>query len=94
MFDKVKQMMEFKRQAEQMKRELEIARLDCNDVRGIKITIDGAQRFHSVEVADELLTAGRKSQLESELLRAVNLAIGRSQAAAAEKMKEMTGFNR
>ena len=93
MFDKMKQMMEFKKQAEQLKRELENTRLEANDVRGIKVTVDGAQRFHGIIIADELLAIGRKEQLEAELLRAINAAIGKSQAAAAEKMKNLTGLN-
>ena len=52
MFDKMKQMMEFKKQAEQLKRELENTRLEANDVRGIKVTVDGAQRFHGIIIAD------------------------------------------
>lgn len=93
MLDKLKQMMEIKKQAEQIKRELENTRLEMSEGRGIKITIDGVQRFHSIEITDDLLNTVNKEKFEIDLLRSINAAIGKSQAAAAQKMKEITGLN-
>lgn len=91
--DRFKQMMEFKKQADQIKRELENTHIDVNDVRGIKITINGTQRFDAIEISEELISAENKTKLETELLRAVNSAISRSQAAGAQKMKDIVGVN-
>lgn len=93
MMDRFKQMMEFKKQADQIKRELENTHIDVNDVRGIKITINGTQRFDAIEISEELISAENKTKLETELLRAVNSAISRSQAAGAQKMKDIVGVN-
>ena len=93
MLDKIKQLMEVKKQAEQMKRELESSRLEINDVRGIKIVINGAQHFDSIEIDETLLSPSNKSRLEGDLLRSVNAAIRKSQQAAAQKMAAvMPGF--
>lgn len=87
MIDKIKQLMEMKRQADQIKRELESVIVDVQDVRGIKITINGSQNFQSIEIDETLLTAVNKARLQADLLRSLNAAIGRSQGVAAQKMK-------
>ena len=93
MMDKIKQLMEMKKQAEQLKRELDAATIDVNDVRGIKITVNGAQRFQSIEIDTTLLGAENKKRLEADLLPGINNAVGKSQALAAGKMKDLTGLN-
>ena len=45
MFDKMKQLMELKKQADQIKRELDAALVDVQEVNGIKISITGSQNF-------------------------------------------------
>ena len=93
MFDKMKQLMEMKKQADQIKRELDSASVDVQEVRGIKITISGSQNFQSLEIEEGLLNAQNKKRLETDLLRSLNAAIHRSQAVAAQKMKAvMPGF--
>lgn len=93
MLDKMKQLMEVKRQAQQLKRELDSAHVEVNDVPGIKIVISGSQDFISLDIDERLLSAGNKSRFESDLLRSLNSAIKKSQNLAAEKMKSMTGFS-
>ncbi len=93
MLDKIKQLMEVKRQADLIKRELESSRIEANDVRGIRIVIDGAQHFQSIEIESGLLTAKDKNRLEADLLRSINAAVHKSQALAAQKMKDMAGLD-
>ena len=93
MFDKMKELMEVKRQAEGLKRELDAANIEVTEVRGIKIVINGAQNFKSVEIDGELLNSENKKRLESDLMRALNSAIKKAQNLAAQKMKAMTGLN-
>jgi len=93
MIDKLKQLMEVKRQAEQLKRELESTTIDVSDVRGITVTIDGAQNFRSVTVEPTLLNAENKTRFEMDLLRSLNAAVKKSQALAAQKMRHLTGFD-
>ena len=93
MFDKMKQLMEMKKQADQIKRELDAVNVECTDVRGIKITMNGSQDIKSLEIDPSLLGADNKSKLETELLRSFNAAVKKSQMVAAQKMKNlMPGF--
>ncbi|MDP8264984.1 MAG: YbaB/EbfC family nucleoid-associated protein [Candidatus Aceula lacicola] len=93
MFDQMKKLMEMKKQADQIKRELEASRTEVDDGSGIKIVIDGAQKFHSIEIDPSLLAEDNGRSLQERILKSVNDAIARSQAIAAEKMKKMAGLN-
>lgn len=93
MFDKMKQLMEMKRQADQIKKELDAVVVENNDVSGIKIVINGAQKFKSIQIDESLLQSGNKLKLENDLLRGLNGAVKQSQNVAAQKMKDiMPGF--
>ncbi len=93
MLDKMKQLMELKRQADQLKRELDAASVEVNEVRGIKIVVTGSQNFQSIEIEPSLLTSENKNRLEEDLKRSINAAIKKSQTVAAERMKNIPGFN-
>ena len=93
MFDKMKQLMEVKKQAEQLKRELESTTLEVTEIAGIKVSINGAQKLQSITLEESLVSAANKSKLERDLLRSINAAITKSQNAAAQKMRDMTGLN-
>ncbi len=93
MFDKVKQMMELKKQADKLKKELEATIIEVNDVRGIKVVVNGAQIFHSVEIDEGLLSAANKNRVQMDLLRSLNTAVKKSQQAAATKMRNTPGLN-
>jgi DNA-binding protein YbaB len=93
MLDKVKQLMDLKRQADQLKKELEAIKLEVAEVRGIKIVVNGAQSFQSIEIDESLLTPANKNRIQMDLLRSVNSAVKKSQQQAANKMKNMPGFN-
>lgn len=86
MFDKMKQLMEMKKQAEQIKRELDQIALEVNEARGIKIVISGSQDFRSIEIDPGLLTVDNKGRFQNDLLKSINAAVKKSQAAAAQKM--------
>ena len=92
MFDQMKKLMEMKQQAEKIKRQLEASMIEVKEVDGIKIVIDGAQKFHSLEVAESLLVPAKKQQLEKDLLKSLNKAIAKSQATAADQMKQVMGL--
>ncbi|MCX5681725.1 MAG: YbaB/EbfC family nucleoid-associated protein [Candidatus Omnitrophica bacterium] len=91
MFDQMKKLMEMKQQAEKIKRQLEASRVEMTDVDGIKIVVDGAQKFHLVEIDEHFLTAQEKQNLEKELLRSLNKAMAKSQSLAADQMKNLLG---
>ncbi|MEI7998455.1 MAG: YbaB/EbfC family nucleoid-associated protein [Candidatus Omnitrophota bacterium] len=93
MFDKVKEMLELRKKGELLKKELEKVVIEVNDVRPIKIVINGAQVFQSVEIDESLLSPANKNRIQMDLLRSLNTAIKKSQQAQVNKMKNMPGFN-
>ncbi|PIP19339.1 MAG: nucleoid-associated protein, YbaB/EbfC family [Candidatus Omnitrophica bacterium CG08_land_8_20_14_0_20_41_16] len=93
MFDKMKQLMEMQKKMQEMKRELDNTNFEIASSDGlVKITMNGAQ-----EVKDIIIQAGiqglEKATLEKALKDAYNRAIKRSHELAAQKMKDITGFN-
>lgn len=93
MFDKMKELMEMKKQAEQIKRELDAVTVEVTDVRGIKITINGSQDFKSISIDQNILNPTDKTKFENDLLRSLNIAVRKSQNEAAKKMRSMPGLN-
>jgi DNA-binding protein YbaB len=93
MFDQMKKLMDLKQQADKLKKELEKVMIEYNDVRGIKIKLNGAQMFQSIEVEDSWLDPKQKSRFQVEILRAVNMAIKKSQKEAAVQMQKSGGLN-
>ncbi len=87
MFGKMKELMEMKKQADKIKKELDAVDVEVQEVRGITIAINGSQRFRSVSIDDSLLTVSNKAKLEKDLLRSLNAAIQKSQHVAAKKMQ-------
>ena len=93
MFDKVKKLMEMKKQADILKKQLEATIIEVQETRGIKVVVNGAQIFQSIDIEEGLLNAGNKNRIQMDLLKNMNTAVKRSQQAAANKMKNMPGFN-
>lgn len=86
MFDKMKQLMDMKKQADRLKKELDAVTLDIAEVKGIKIAITGAQEIRSIEIDEALLSPANKKRLESDLMRSLNVATKKVQQVAAQKM--------
>lgn len=57
---------------------------------GVKITINGAQELVSVEITDDSALE-QKAKLEKTLKEVFERAMKKSQAVAAERMKEFMG---
>lgn len=93
MFDKMKNLMEMKKQADKIKKDLEAIVVEVKEFNGIKIVINGAQSFRSIEIDASRLSPEGKNRFEYDLLRSLNTAIKKSQTAAAQKMSSvMPGF--
>ena len=89
MFDQMKKLMEMKKQADMIKRELDAVAIDIDMGSGIKLKINGSQQFQSVDIAAEKLKPENKTRLEADLLKSLNAAMKKSQETAAEKMKNL-----
>jgi len=93
MFDKMKQLMEMQKKMEEMKRELEHTNFEVSCPDGmVKIVMNGAQEVKDIIIGEEFQKAD-KIHLEKALKDAYNKAIRRSHDIAADKMKNITGFN-
>lgn len=93
MFDKVKEMMELKKKADQLKKELEATLIEINEARGIKMVMNGAQIVQSIEIDESMLSAGNKNRIQMDLLKSFNNGVKKSQQAAANKMRNIPGLN-
>jgi DNA-binding protein YbaB len=91
MFDQMKKLMEMKQQAEKIKRQLEASLIEIKDIDGLKVIVDGSQKFHSIEISERFLKPEEKQNLEKELLRSLNKAMAKSQSLAADQMKHLLG---
>ena len=93
MFDKMKQLMEMQKKMQEMKRQLEDAVFEIVSSDGlVKLNMNGAQELQDIRIQAELSEI-EKPQLEKSLKDAYSRAIKRSQDIAAQKMKDVTGFN-
>ncbi|MFT5388304.1 MAG: DNA-binding protein YbaB [Candidatus Omnitrophota bacterium] len=89
MFDKMKELMEMKKQADGIKKTLDKEIVEISDVRGIKIVVNGAQIIQSLEIEEVYYENNKRERLEKDMMRAFNTAIGKSQKIAAKKMQGM-----
>ena len=87
MFDKMKQLMEMKKQADRIKKELDAVVVESEDVRGIKMTITGSQNIRSIQIDEAKISSDNKARLEQDLVRSFNAAVKKSHVLAAQKMK-------
>ena len=92
MLDKIKQMMEMKKKADQIKKELDASTVEATE-GGIKIVMTGSQTVQTVQIDDNSFKPENKARFERDLTRSINTAVKKSQELAAKKMKEvMPGF--
>ena len=93
MFDKVKEMMELKKKADMLKKELAATKIEVNEARGMNLVINGAQIVQSIDIDENLLAPGTKNRIQMDLLKSFNNAVKKSQQAAANKMRNIPGLN-
>ncbi|MCB9772430.1 MAG: YbaB/EbfC family nucleoid-associated protein [Candidatus Omnitrophica bacterium] len=86
MFDKMKQLMEMKGQADRLKKELDGVTVEIAEVKGIKISITGSQEIKAIDIDEALLTPTNKKRIEADLMRSLNVATKKVQQVAAQKM--------
>jgi DNA-binding YbaB/EbfC family protein len=86
MFDKMKQLMDMKSQADRLKKELDAVTLEITDVKGIKISMTGSQEIRGIDIDETFLTPTNKKRLEADLMRSFNVATRKVQQVAAQKM--------
>lgn len=93
MFDKMKDLWQMQKKMQEVKRELDNTAFEVSSPDGsIKITMNGSQEVNAVNIQSDLQKM-EKNSLEKAIKDVYNKAIKRSHDIAAEKMKNITGFN-
>ena len=89
MFDQAKDLYKLQKQAKKIKDELANIHIESTE-GGVKVVINGEQNVISTSV-DLNHYNGDNAQLEKDFVVAMNKAIKKSQAIAADKMKDIMG---
>ncbi|MFH1398278.1 MAG: YbaB/EbfC family nucleoid-associated protein [Candidatus Omnitrophota bacterium] len=93
MLDKLKALMDMQNKMKDVKRELDNTDFDILSSDGlVKLTMNGSQELKQVKITADLEGLG-VDKLELSLKDAWNRAIKHSHELAAQKMKDVTGFN-
>lgn len=80
------------KQAKKIQKELKNTEIEAASKDGlVRVVFNGEQHIKSVTIDESLLTASNKQHLEKELINVISQAISKSQAIAAEQMKEVAG---
>ena len=89
MFDQAKDLYKLQKQAKQIKDELANIHIESTE-GGVKVVINGEQNVISIHVEQEFYKDDFV-KVDKDLVVAMNKAIRKSQAIAADKMKEIMG---
>lgn len=88
MMNKAKDLYKLQKQAKVIKKQLKNIHVEA-ETNGVTVTIDGEQHFIEAKIADDMM--GDAGKLAKAFVDAANKAVQKSQAIAAEKMKEVMG---
>lgn len=86
--DQAKDLYKLQKQAKQIKKELKNIHIEA-EADGVVLTCNGEQKFMECKVPEAL--AGDIKRIEKAFVEAGNKAIAKSQAIAADKMKDVMG---
>lgn len=94
----LKQMMEMKKKADALQRELAAIQVErTNASRTLSVRVNGTQRVESVRLDASWLSPEKKEALESSLAQVINEALAETQkrtaAQAAALMRELKGLD-
>jgi len=91
-FGKVKDLYKLQKQARAIQKELKDTEIEAKSADGwVTVVFNGEQHLTEVELSAEALKPENKKELEKQMLNTISQAISRSQALAAEKMKDVMG---
>lgn len=91
-FGKVKDLYKLQKQAREIQKELKDTEIEAKSNDGwVSVVFNGEQHLTEVTLSADALKPENKKELEKQILNTVAQAISRSQALAAEKMKDVMG---
>ena len=80
------------KQAREIQKELKDTEIEARSNDGwVTVVFNGEQHLSEIALAEESLRPENKSELEKQLKNTISQAVSRSQALAAEKMKDVMG---
>ena len=92
MFDKAKQLYQLQKEARGVQKELKSTEIEARSNNGaVTVVFTGDQHIKSISIDNAWMSADKKNELESEIVKVVGEGISRSQAYAAEKTKKLMG---
>lgn len=92
MFGSVKQIQQMQQRIMQAQEELGSRTVQATSGGGaVTIVMDGHQKVHSIKIAPEAVDPNDLSMLEDMVLAAVNEAVDKTQAMAAQQLSSLTG---
>ena len=91
-FGKIKDLYKLQKQAREIQKELKDTEIEARSNDGwVTVVFNGEQHLTELTLSEEALRPENKQELEKQLQNIISQAISRSQALAAEKMKDVMG---
>ncbi len=91
-FSKAKELYELQKKARKLQKELKETEVEAKSSNGwVTAVFNGEQHLVDIKITDEAFESGDRKQLEKDLKNTISQGISRTQAYAAEKMKEIAG---
>jgi DNA-binding YbaB/EbfC family protein len=91
MLNKLKQFKDIREQAKTLQSALAEESVTVNE-SGVTLVMDGNMSIKSINIADDMLSPGKKDKLEKAITKAFEEAMKKMQRIMAMKMKEMGGL--
>lgn len=89
---KAKELYDLQKKAKKLQKELKETEVEAKSNNGwVTAVFNGEQHLVDIQISDEAFESGDRRQLEKDLKNTISQGISRTQAYAAEKMKEIAG---
>jgi len=98
MFNQMKQLMEMKKKADELQKQLAGIKVERSNSSGtLRVTVNGAQQLESISLEATWMSPDKKEALEKSLVSVINEAFGEAQkksaSQAAALMQGLKGLN-